>query len=152
MAIGNTFVFFTVVEAIRTLEANTTLPSTNDHIEENTGVLPHTCDSKPNPPRWNSSHRGFGNPAGFQPAPVPTRGAVVLCTQTSSCFQNGLVPVGSVWLEVLGSFHRIAWINVLEASRFQMPIVSDRAPTESSSSCYLSWKRNSLGGEEYGES
>lgn len=56
------------------------------------------------------------------------------------------------WLEVLGSFHRIAWINVLEASRFQMPIVSDRAPTESSSSCYLSWKRNSLGGEEYGES
>lgn len=51
MAIGNTFVFFTVVEAIRTLEANTTLPSTNDHIEENAGVLPHTCDSKPNPPR-----------------------------------------------------------------------------------------------------
>lgn len=42
MAIGNIFVFFNVVEAIRTLEANTTLPSTNDYTEEDTGELPQT--------------------------------------------------------------------------------------------------------------
>lgn len=141
MAIGNIFVFFNVVEAIRTLEANTTLPSTNDYTEEDTGELPQTWDSKPNPTAAAHPREASAT------APVPTHGAVLSShTQTSSCFQNELV-LRSVWLEVRGRFHWIAWIDVLEASCFQMSVVSVRTSTENSSRCYLSWKCNSLGGK-----